>query len=79
MDHKLQTLLFSSSVSSLTVVKSLKVCAGDHVQKGTVLATYGVPCAEEGAEEPVEVPFKSTVVGKVDAVLCKEGDVLQQK
>lgn len=79
MEGKLHMLSLPPSLPSLSSLISLKVHAGDQVQKGTVMATYGVVGEEKGEEESVAILFKSTMVGKVCAVLHEEGDMIQPK
>ena len=75
MDNKnLKVLLLPASTPATLV--SLEIEAGSQIQNGTLLATYSLKGQEEGVNT---VLFKSSTVGKVQAVLHKEGDMLQPK
>lgn len=76
MEQKLKPLCLPASVSFPATLTSLKVETGDHVRNGTLLATYSCQGSEE---EEDSMQFKSTTVGRVRSVLCKEGDTLQPK
>ena len=74
MEGNLRTLTIPASTPA--ILTSLKVEVGTQIRNGTLLATYTL----KGPEDKVaDVPFKSTIVGKIHSVLHEEGDTLQPR